>query len=108
MMFDVLPYQLPWYVVGPLIGLCVVALYAIANKPLGSTSIYTQTIALVRGFPTVEHWRVWFGAGILVGGTVVGLLRAGTTFGLEYGHLTVLPLAVRIPVLLGAGVLIGY
>ena len=29
-----LPHHLPWYVVGPLIGLCPVVLYAVAHKHL--------------------------------------------------------------------------
>ena len=31
---DILPDRLAWYITGPLMGLCVVALYAFANKPL--------------------------------------------------------------------------
>ncbi len=41
-MGPVLPDRLPWFVGDPCIGLLVVALYAVANRPLGVSSSYMQ------------------------------------------------------------------
>ncbi len=37
-----MPHHLPWYIVGPLLGLCPVVLYAVANKHLGASAAYSQ------------------------------------------------------------------
>ena len=37
---ELLPERLAWYIAGPLIGLLVVALYAVANKHLGVPPTY--------------------------------------------------------------------
>ena len=39
---ELLPERLAWYIGGPIIGLLVVALYAVANKHLGVTTSYLQ------------------------------------------------------------------
>ena len=45
---ELLPDRLPWFIAGPIIGLLVVALYAVANKHLGVTTAYLQVMTLVR------------------------------------------------------------
>src|SRR5205823_7650351 len=72
----------PWYVAGPLIGLCVPALLLIGNKPLGST---TSLRAMCAGlFPSrVEFFNYdWKRSGswniALVGGIAVGAFIAAT------------------------------
>ena len=40
----VLPAQLPWWVAGPGIGLCVVALYALTNRKLGVSGGWLQLV----------------------------------------------------------------
>lgn len=45
-MRDLLPEQLPWFVVGPGLGLLVVRLYALANKPLGATGAESSSATL--------------------------------------------------------------
>lgn len=105
----VLPDRLPWFVVGPLLGLLVVGLYAVANKPLGATGAYAQVIAFMRGNPHTEVWRVWYFVGLISGGLVAALLRGGVHLGFEYGALaTVLPLPALVVVLFVAGGLMGY
>ncbi|MBI3965023.1 MAG: hypothetical protein HY329_05245, partial [Chloroflexi bacterium] len=69
-MLDLLPERIPWFVSGPLLGLLVVGLYAVANKPLGATGAYAQTIAFFRARPAAEVWRVWYFVGLLAGALV--------------------------------------
>ena len=83
----------PWYVAGPLIGLCVPALLLIGNKPLGST---TSLRAMCAGlFPSrVEFFNYdWKRSGAwniaLVGGIAVGAFIAATL--LPHDTSTLLP-----------------
>ena len=104
-----LPDRLPWYVAGPLLGLCVVALFALANKPLGATSMYSETLAFVRDRTKGERWRVWYFVGLLAGAFLVSVLRDGFALHAAYGALgALLPLALLAPVLYVGGILIGY
>jgi hypothetical protein len=108
-MTPLLPYQLPWYVVGPLLGLCVVALYAVANRHLGVTQAYLHVVVALRDRPRAEMWRVWFFGGLVVGSLAAALLRGGPSVGFGYGALAlVLPVAAIIPVLFAGGLLMGY
>ena len=107
-MFDLLPDRLPWFAAGPMLGLLVVGMYAVANKPIGSLGAYIQTLAFARG-RTTEPWRVWFFAGMFGGGLLAGLLRGDLSFGLGYGALGTefsTP-ALALILLLGGG-LMGY
>lgn len=106
---QVLPDRVPWYVVGPVLGLLVVLLYALTNKRLGVSGSYTQVRQLVLGRPVAEPWRVWFFAGIVAGSALVAVLRGGPVVSFEYGRLgEITPLAALVPVLLAGGALIGY
>lgn len=105
----ILPDRLPWFVAGPLIGLCVVALYALANQRMGVTTSYAQFVVLFRDRFKIEAWRLWFFAGLAGGALVAAFLRGGPAPSLGYGGLGIfLPLAVLIPVLFIAGVFIGW
>jgi uncharacterized protein len=107
-MDSILPDRIPWFVAGPILGLCVVALYALVNKPLGTTSAYTQTVAVIFGKPA-EMWRVWFFVGLVAGALIATLLSGGPVLNFEYGALgRAVPLIVLIPILTFAGLLIGY
>lgn len=108
-MQGVLPAQLPWFAVGPALGLLVVLLYAVANRPLGATGAYMQVVALVRRRNPLEGWRVLYFVGLIAGGGLYSVLQGGLGFRLSYGRLgELVPLAALIPVLFGAGVLMGY
>ena len=48
--------QLPWWVTGPGVGLCVVALYGLINARLGVSGAWLATIAPVEGWRP-EPWR---------------------------------------------------
>ena len=71
-----LPPYLPWFIVGPLIGLIPVTLYAVANRPLGASGSYLQTILALRGRAT-EGWRAWFFVGLIIGVLVAAVLQRG-------------------------------
>lgn len=107
-MLHVLPIPLAWYIVGPLMGLSVVGLYALANLHLGVTGAYVQFADLARGRP-IQVWRLWFLAGLLIGAAVVAILGSSPQFGLGYGSLgRLLPLGLLVPVLFVGGALIGF
>ena len=108
-MVQLLPDRVPWFVAGPLIGLLVVGLYAVANKPLGASGAYVNVAAFFRHRRNAEMWRVWYFVGLLAGGLIAALLRGGPSFGLGYGALgRALPLSALIPVLFLAGILMGF
>jgi uncharacterized membrane protein YedE/YeeE len=87
----------------------IVGIYAIANRPLGASGAYVQTLERVRFGAATEPWRVWYFVGIPLGGTLVAVLRGGPPLGLSYGALgAALPVIVLAPVLLFAGILCGY
>ena len=98
----------PWYVGGPVFGLCVAAMYVLNNQRLGASGGYLHVSKLVMGRAGVQLSRVWFFGGILVGGGAMALATGRFGEG-GYGHLAeVLPTATLLPTLLLSGVLIGY
>lgn len=107
-MADLLPHQLPWWVAGPGVGLCVVAMYGLFNVKLGVSGGWLQMLFLARGEPVTERWRIWFNGG-LVGGAVLAAVL-GTGWGVHgYGELSgVLAPAVLVPVLVVVGLAMGY
>lgn len=89
-------------------GLCVVALYALANKPLGATTAYSETVKLFRGVQ-FETWRVLLLVGFAAGAFVAAVLGNGLSFNTNYGELRdFLPLGALIPLLIGAGFVMGF
>jgi uncharacterized membrane protein YedE/YeeE len=103
--------QLPWYVAGPVLGLCVVAVRALFNARLGVTGGFSELVSkLTRGSVRFD-WRGWFAIGVAVGGTLYAVAAGGPVFH-GYGWMTdTLHGDARIAIpflLLGAGVLIGY
>jgi uncharacterized membrane protein YedE/YeeE len=104
---DVLPAQLPWWVAGPGIGLCVVALYALGNVKLGVSGGWLQLLHALTGERVSEPWRLWFLGGMVGGALLAG--ATGTAHVTGYGRLSdVLPVPVLVPVLVATGLLIGY
>lgn len=108
-MLQLLPDRLPWFIAGPLFGLCVVALYAIANQRLGVSTTYLRVASYVVNRSEAEMWRVWFFVGVVLGSFLVALLRGGPSFSLDFGALgAALPLLLLVPLLYVGGTLIGY
>lgn len=109
-MFDVLPDQLPWYVAGPALGLLVVALFALANQPLGASGAYVQTAGWLRRSDGIVKWRVWYFAGMFLGGILsTQVLRDDSPIRSGYGSLReAFPLAAVIPLVFAGSILLGY
>ncbi len=103
--------QLAWYIGGPVIGLCVVACRMLFNGRLGVTGGFSEVIAKLRAGRLEFDWRGWFLIGVVLGGTAYALVAGGPDF-TGYGWLTATlhgswRIAI-VPILLVAGVLIGY
>lgn len=108
-MVDVLPLPIPWYVVGPLMGLTVVGLYALTNNHLGISGAYVQVVDYARGRRPIEMWRLWFLAGTVLGAALVALLGGNPQAGLGYGALgEYLSMPALIGVLFLGGALTGF
>src|SRR4051794_2042287 len=103
--------QLAWYLAGPLLGVSVVAIRALFNARLGVTGGFSEVVGRVRQGALGFDWRGWFLLGVILGGTVFAVAAGGPDFH-GYGWLTdTFDGSARIlvgPILLGAGVLIGY
>jgi uncharacterized protein len=107
-MIDLVSVPLPWYVVGPLMGLIVAGLYMVTNKHLGISGAYVQVVDFARGRP-IETWRLWFLAGTAAGAGVVSMLAGYPQTGLGYGTLgAYLSLPLLAVTLFGGGILIGF
>ena len=107
----VLHSQLPWYAAGPVLGLCVVACRLLLNGRLGVTGGFSDLVGrLVRGSLALD-WRGSMLVGIVLGGAAFALIAGGPDFH-GYGWLTsALTGSQRVlvaPILLVAGVLVGY
>jgi uncharacterized membrane protein YedE/YeeE len=106
-----LHHQLPWYVGGPVLGLCVIALRLLLNGRLGVTGGYTEVIEEVGRRSLAFDWRGWFLVGLVAGGAAFALIAGGPDFH-GHGWLTDTfhgswQVLVAV-ILLVAGVLIGY
>jgi uncharacterized protein len=106
-----LHHQLPWYVGGPVLGLCVIALRLLLNGRLGVTGGYTEVIEKVGRRSLAFDWRGWFLVGLVAGGAVFALIAGGPDFH-GYGWLTDTfhgswQVLVAV-ILLVAGMLLGY
>jgi len=103
--------QLPWYLAGPVLGLCVIACRALFNGRLGVTGGYSEIVGRLRAGDVRFDWRGWFLIGVLLGGTGFALVAGGPDFH-GYGWLTASihgsAQVVIVPILLLAGVLIGF
>jgi uncharacterized membrane protein YedE/YeeE len=104
-------HQLAWYVAGPVLGLCVVAVRVLFNARLGVTGGFSELVGRLSAGSVRFDWRGWFAIGVALGGTIFAVLAGGPDFD-GYGWLTDTfhgDGQIAIPfLLLGAGVLIGY
>ena len=58
---------------------------------------------------SAEKWRLWFIGGLIGGALLAAFLGSGPSTSLDYGAAGIfMPLAVLIPLLFLAGVLMGY
>jgi uncharacterized protein len=107
----VLHQQLPWYIGGPILGLCVVAMRVLINRRLGVTGGYSEVIERVGQRSLAFSWRAFLLIGVVAGGLVFALLAGGPGFA-GYGWLTRTfgagNVALIGAILLVAGFLTGY
>src|SRR2546423_10058051 len=106
----VLHEQLAWYIGGPVLGLCVVAIRALLGERLGITGGYTSIVESVSAWRFGLDWRGSFLIGLIVGAAVYALIAGGPDFH-GYGWLTTTFTGdsrfLVAPILVVAGVLIG-
>ena len=107
-MLKLLPPLLPWWLAGPGLGLCVAALYGLANRRLGvSGGWLAAVVAPLEGWRG-ERWRVEFLAAMIGGALVAGVLGPATRL-TEYPVLSkTVPAAVLVPLLAAGGLALGY
>jgi uncharacterized protein len=101
--------QLPWWIGGPVLGLCVVAIRGLLNARLGVTGAFSEVIDRVGRRSLSFDWRGWFLVGLVAGGLLFTLVRGGPGFE-GYGWLTRTfssDLGIGA-ILIVAGVLIGF
>jgi len=107
----VLHPQMPWYAAGPVLGLCVVACRLLLNGRLGITGGFSEVVGRLRARSLDFDWRGWLLIGLIVGAAGYALAAGGPDFH-GYGWLTAAlrgsDRALIAPILLVAGVLIGY
>jgi uncharacterized protein len=101
--------QLPWFVAGPVLGLCVVVCRALFNARLGVTGGVSEIVGKVTRRSFAFDWRGWFAIGVLLGGTAFAVAAGGPDFH-GYGWLTdhIGSDALIAVVLVVSGALIGY
>jgi uncharacterized protein len=103
-----LPALLPWWVAGPGLGLCVAALYGLANRRLGVSGAWlAAVVAPIEGWHG-ERWRAEFLAA-MIGGTLAAGMLGSATHLTGYPVLsTALPAAALLPLLAAGGLALGY
>ena len=103
--------QLAWYVAGPVLGLCVVAMRWLLNERLGATGAWSDAAERVRDRTFAFGTGGFLLVGLFAGGVAFALIAGGPDFH-GYGWLTDTfhgwCALVIVPILLGAGALIGY
>jgi uncharacterized membrane protein YedE/YeeE len=103
--------QIPWFIAGPVMGLCVVACRWLFNGRLGVTGGFSELIGKLGRGSLRFDWRGWFAIGLVIGGALFMLIAGGPDFH-GYGWMTRTfhgGERIWIPVLLlVAGGLIGY
>jgi uncharacterized membrane protein YedE/YeeE len=101
--------QLAWYVGGPIIGLCVVAMRWLLNERLAATGAWSNAVEKLASPRVRLDTRGWLLVGLVLGGIVFGIFGSSLD---GYGWLTETFTGgarwVIVPVLLAAGVLIGF
>src|SRR6059058_5377289 len=106
-----LNHQLPWFIGGPVLGLCVVAIRVLLGERLGVTGGFTEIAGRLRAGSAAFNWRGWFVARLVAGAAAFVLIAGGPDFH-GYGWLTdTFHGTARIAVaglLLAAGAMIGF
>lgn len=100
----------PWFLVGPLLGLIVVGVFATLNERLGVLGGYAELVERATGTRRALGWKAWFVVGTVLGGLLFGAggggLRVGEGYGWLHHALGDDPIATGA-MLAGGGFLIG-
>src|SRR4051812_9963251 len=104
--------QLAWYIGGPLVGLCVVAMRWLVDQRLGATGAWSGVVERVTGRTTQLGTRGWLLLGLVLGGVLFALLNGGAAFD-GYGWLTDTfhgagGTLIIVAILFASGILIGF
>ena len=98
-----------WYVLGSLLGLVVVAAFALLNERVGVVGGFADVVERVTGRRPALGWKAWFVIGVVGGGLLFRLLAGAPTVRHGFGWLTRnLDGGLVAVVLVLAGVAIGY
>ena len=108
---DMLHDQLAWYLGGPALGLCVVAMRALLGGRLGATGAWSSAVESGLGRRRSLDWRGFLLIGLVAGGALFAVIAGGPGFH-GYGWLTDTFTGTGSlligPVLVVAGFLIGF
>jgi uncharacterized membrane protein YedE/YeeE len=103
-----LPAQLPWWLAGPGMGLCVIGLYALANRRLGVSGAWLATVVAPAERRRPDRWRAELLAALIAGAAAESLLGSATRL-TGYPVLSAaFPATVLLPLLAGGGLALGY
>lgn len=108
---ELFPERLPWFAAGPAIGIIVVAMYGVANRPLGASGGFIDLVAFARSPRAGLKWTVYFLAGIVLGGMLAGWASGGAAQGTSYALFDErwgVAFAGRAMILGAAGVIMGF
>jgi uncharacterized protein len=98
--------QLAWYIGGPVLGLCVVALRWLLNERLGATGAWADVVGRLSSRSVAFGTPGWLLIGLIFGGFVFGLFGTGLDgYGWMTDHLSDW---ATIALLVVSGALIGY
>ena len=98
----------PWYVAGPLVGVVVIALRALLNKPFGALG------GFINVFEHLAHPREWgvpafITIGTVLGGLIFALVSHSFVPSFHYSSgVASLPAPANIAMLIGAGTVMGF
>jgi uncharacterized membrane protein YedE/YeeE len=107
-MRSTLESTLPWWVAGPVLGLVIVSLLALANKRFGVLGGVTDLVQGSGEGRGLRSWRALLVVGIVLGGLAYTLLAGAPDAGSAYSWLDVhLSASGEVAVLFGAGLLMG-
>jgi uncharacterized membrane protein YedE/YeeE len=99
---------LPWWIAGPMIGLVIVALLALANKRFGVVGGVTDLVQGSAEGRGLRSWRTLLVLGMMLGGAAYAGLAGAPDAGSAYSWLDAhLSTSGEVGLLLGAGLLIG-
>ncbi|MEA2273530.1 MAG: uncharacterized protein QOI98_2238 [Solirubrobacteraceae bacterium] len=103
--------QLPWFIGGPILGLCVVAMRWLMNERLGVMGAWTDVVHTVAARRLSFGPFGWMLFGLIAGAAAFALIAGGPDFH-GYGWLTgtftgTNGTLVIVAILLASGVLIG-